>query len=237
MIRTSLCIFLAFVMSVWTPAIYAGRPCRNGVCQQEFIQQQFVEQFNVVERVDILQKSVEFDAEYFLGLDGYYDVVNELQEQEYVKDKDIILKQSEQIDKLINLLEQTLRQQQLNNGIKPVTPVQPESVEPKPEIPTDLNGKVFTIFSANCASCHGSDTPKAGLRLLGTDTDGTKRLNNLSLSDRVRVYDHTAGINLKERGKKLMPLGKAPLSDAEVNILRLWMIAKAEETKRGKEND
>lgn len=250
MIRTSLCIFLAFVMAAWTPAIYAIGPCFNGVCEQQFVQQQFVqpqfvEEFNVVERVDILQKRVEFDAEYFLGLDGYYDVVNNLQEQEYVKDKDIILKQAEQIDRLINLLEQALRLQQLNNGVKPVTPVEPEPEEPKTEIPSnpdsgallELDSRVFVIFSAKCASCHGTETPKAGLRLVGTDTDGTKWLNNLSLDDRVLVYDHTAGIKLKERGKKLMPLGKEPLPDSEVDTLRLWMIAKAEEIKRGKNND
>lgn len=246
MFRKSISILLILLMVAWSPAAYAGGLgiiCRDGSCQQSIsiVQRQIIDEFNVVERVDILQKTVEFDAEYFLGLNGYYDVVNELQAQEYTKDKDIILKQTEQIDKLINLLEQTLKQQQrLQNGGNSAS-IEPEietPSNPDPDVEaSDLNSKVFFIFSESCASCHGDKSPKKGLQLVGKDSDGTKWLNNLSLDDRVLVYDHTAGVKLKERGKKLMPLGEEPLSDSDVDIIRLWMIAKAEETKRGKKND
>lgn len=240
MFRKSLSILLIFVVTTWSPTVYAGRLgiiCRDGLCQQNIVQRQIVEQFDVVEQVDILQKKVEFDSKYFLGLDGYYDVVNELQAREYVKDKDIILKQAEQLDKLISLLEQALKQKKINNGNQPVTPANPDlspsipKPEKQPQDLSDLNTKVFNIFSVSCVSCHGNTSPKKGLQLVGTESNGTKWLNNLSLDKRVLVYDHTAGIKLKERGKKLMPLGGEPLSDADVEILRLWMIAKAEETK------
>jgi len=210
-----------FILMMISTSAYAGGLFQNrNVCDDNC----FIEQFNVGERVDVIQKTVEFDAEYFLGLQGYYDVVNELQEREYTKDKDIIRKQSDQIDKLIQLLEQSLREK--TGEVTKPTP-QPE---PQPEV-SDLNKRVFDIFTKSCVDCHGDKSPKKGLQLVGQDPDGTKWLSDLSLAKRVLVYDHTAGIDLKSRGKKLMPLGGPALLDAEVETLRLWMI---ESTKKGK---
>lgn len=192
-----------------------------------------------VDRYDVIQKRVEFDSDYFLGLNGYYDVVNELQAREVTRDNDILLKQQEQTDKLINLLEEVLRKQGTLQS-KPI--VEQEKEEPKPEKPmrevdplegVDLNQRVFQIFTDSCAGCHGQESPKAGLQLVGEDPDGTKWLNGLSLSERILVYDSVAGIGLKERGKKLMPLGGQPLSDEDVEVLRLWMIKKAEDSRKG----
>lgn len=273
MLQKIICATLALMMAVWSPAVlYAGGPfCRTSrvVCNPQVvhraqvvhhapaIRHDVVQKFNVVEHVDVLQKRVEFDAEYFLGYDGYYDVVNELQAQEYAKDKDIILKQTEQVDKLIGLLEQVLKDKQSNPAPadpapkpeeKPKPKSKPDKPAPKPEQPPEpkpvdpglepkvgdleLNSKVYRIFSESCASCHGPTSAKAGLQLVGQDEDGTKWLSNSTLENRVLVYDHTAGIKLKERGKKLMPLGGPALPDEEVETLRLWMIAKAEEIKK-----
>ncbi len=234
---------IIFAFSIFlTSSAFAGN-CGFGriVCSDPV-----VEHFNVVDHVDVLQKRVEFDAEYFLGYNGYYDVVEELRAQEYVRDKDILLKQTEQVDKLISLLEQVLKQQTSTSDKdkNDKTEKQPKADKPKENddnktaknIP--LNNKVFKIFKEQCASCHSNSSKKAGLQLVGKDDDGTEWLADLPLEYRVITYDLVAGINLKERGKKLMPLGGPALSDEEVETIRLWMIAKAEELKKkGKDKD
>ena len=145
------------------------------------------------------------------------------------------------MDRLIRLLEESLKQ----NISPPPTDSNPEPTQEEPkEEPQDvgstdqptatdelaqLNQKVFTIFSENCSSCHGQSSQKAGLQLVGEEDSGEKWLADLPLGDRVSTYDHVAGINLQERGKKLMPLGGPALSDEDVEAIRLWMVAKSEE--------
>lgn len=244
MIKNIFCIFLAAWTASSSPVFAGGFRGRKIVCQpivkQQIIQDHVVQQFNVVENVDVIQKQVQFDADYFLGMNGYYDVVNQLQAQEINADKDIILKQSEQVDRLIRLLEESLKQ-----NISPSTDSNPEPTQEEPkEEPQDvgstdqptatnelaqLNQKVFTIFSENCSSCHGQSSQKAGLQLVGEEDSGEKWLADLPLADRVSTYDHVAGINLQARGKKLMPLGGPALADEDVEAIRLWMVAKTEE--------
>ena len=242
MIKNIFCIFLAAWTASSSPVFAGGFRGRKIVCQpivkQQIIQDHVVQQFNVVENVDVIQKQVQFDADYFLGMNVYYDVVNQLQAQEINSDKDIILKQSEQVDRLIKLLEESLKQNTL-----PATNSNPQPAEeqPQPEAqPQDdtttveptatdgivqLNQRVFTIFSENCSSCHGQSSQKAGLQLVGEEENGEKWLADLPLGDRVSTYDHVAGINLQERGKKLMPLGGPAVSDEDVEAIRLWMVA------------
>jgi len=246
MIKKIFCIFLAIWTASSSPIFAGGFKGRKIVCQpivkQQIIQDHVVQQFNVVENVDVIQKQVQFDADYFLGMNGYYDVVNQLQAQEINADKDIILKQSEQVDRLIRLLEESLLKNSTSNASNDSQPTQEEPVEePQDDTTTvestetdgivQLNQKVFTIFSENCSSCHGQSSQKAGLQLVGEEENGEKWLADLPLSDRVSTYDHVAGINLQARGKKLMPLGGPALADEDVEAIRLWMVAKTEENK------
>ena len=213
---------------------------------------------NVVDNVDVLQKRVEFDANYFLGVDGYFSVANGLYGQyQNNQSQEVFVRQSQQIDQLIGLLQQVLKGQNVqipngnghtngnghngNGAANGHTNGNGKSEVPVPNIPNngvgttnlsdELNFAVFNIFQDNCASCHGADSPRAGFQVIAEDKEGNDGLVDLSLAQRINVFDLVAGINLQERGKKLMPLGGPPLPDEEVEILRLWAVAKAEQEK------
>lgn len=205
--------------------------CFNNVCQPAQSHNN-IQRLRVVEDVNVLQKRVEFDSQYFLGLEGYYDVGNQLQQQRIEQDRDVISKQSQQLDRLLGLLEEIVKQKREGSPTKqkvPTVDLPDTNVEvgPSPNESSKIDISVYKIFKESCFACHGTNSPKAGLQLVG---DGW--LTDLSLEDRVLAYDHVAGINLKNRGKKLMPLGGPPLSDEDVELVRLWMIDKAEKIKR-----
>ena len=234
-------LILMAILLLFPATSYAGGICRQNICAPR------IQQFNTVEQFNVLQKNVEFDADYFVGYDGYYDTVNELNAREYSTDKDILLQKDEQLNRIIGLLETLINQKTGGTAPLPIPAPQPSDppenipdwteVDPpadddgweKPEEPAigdeGLNVLTYNIFKNSCAKCHSEDNPEGGLSLVG----GEGELMNLSLAQRVLVYDHTAGIDLARRQKKLMPLGKSPLSDADVETLRLWMIDKAEQ--------
>lgn len=226
--------------------------------------------------VIVKQKQVEFDASYFLGLKGYYDVVNQLQYEDAYNDRQLLLQKDQQLEQVIGALTELVKQRsdkdpevaeliklvnlliQERQGSPPVvvptptpqpqpqpepTPTPEPTPQPQPQpIPepvpapeptqppteSELDKAVFKIFIESCKNCHGPASAKAGLQLIGQDDDGTNWLNDLSLEDRVKTYDRVAGIKLKERGLKLMPLGGPALPDDQVETLRLWMVQKAE---------
>lgn len=191
----------------------------------------------------ILQKRVEFDSDYFLGSDGYYGVAEGLQESQGVIDaqNQQILELLAIIDKLVDKIGNspapTPEPDHTDESDTPDTTDMPDDTDDPniPDEPTDLEAtlldqKVYTIFNKNCASCH-SETPKAGLKLVGTE-NGVDYLEYLRLEDRVKVYDHVAGIRLQERGLKLMPLGGPPLSDDEVATIWLWTVEEADRIKQ-----
>lgn len=66
----------------------------------------------VKKTVVVEQHKVEFDANYFLGINGYYDVVNNLRQNEQLADRNIIERQQDQQDKLIGVLESISRNQE-----------------------------------------------------------------------------------------------------------------------------
>lgn len=201
--------------------------------------------------VIVQQKVVEFDSDYFLGVNGYYDVVNQLQYEDQYQDQQLLQQKEAQIDRLIRLVEELVRDRQGSGPItqpepqpvpqpqpqpepqpwpEPAPQPQPEPTVPSPAADTNLDKAVFEIFTANCRNCHGPDSAKAGLQLVGQDEDGTYWLNDLPLWDRVDVHDRVNGVNLRERGLKRMPIGEI-LPDDEVEIIRLWVVQKAKEQK------
>lgn len=175
------------------------------------------------QNVIVRQKTVEFDADTYLGLQGYYSVVDKLQAEKLQKEE----LNADTLKALIEIVK-ILLEKQGNGGVIPNIPTVPKP-EPKPEPkPTDsLDSKVFKIFNDNCKQCHNTNNASKGLKLIGTDSQGDF-LYDLSLAKRVKVFDSVNGVGLAERGKKLMPLESQALSDIDVETLRLWMIAKAE---------
>ncbi len=219
------------IITIGTSSLFAGRIC-NDFCDTRV---------RIVDRFDVVQKTVQFDADYFLGINGYYDVVEDLRTAKYVETQSVLEKQQSQINQLIALLTQKAIAE--TPQVTPVTPVIPEvpTVPTVPDVPTTdtnvpqeataLDVKTFRIFINKCAKCHSDDKAKAGLSLVSIDTSG-EYLNNIPLAMRVIIHDHASGIGLEARGKKLMPLGGPPLSDEDVELLRLWTVEKAEKIKK-----
>ena len=194
--------------------------------------QKYNSQFN--KDYNVIQKVVEFDPEYFLGTDGYFDVVDEIQQQRgyYDRDNEIVLKQVEQVDKLILLLEKVINRL---DGEKPKEYPELEPVEPQePDYPVledkqvnndDLNLKVFNIFKKSCMDCHAAPNGEAGLSLVEIE-EGNEYLLDLDLKSRLLVYDSVSG----KTGKlKQMPLGGPKLPQEDIDILGKWALSKLEE--------
>ena len=97
---TKTILTLALVMCLaMNPQVWAGGcGVHNRICVQPTVSHVVtpVKKIVVVE-----QHKVEFDADYFLGTKGYYDVVNELRQKETLEDRGIIAKQQEQQDDYI----------------------------------------------------------------------------------------------------------------------------------------
>ena len=125
---------------------------------------------------------------------------------------------------------------------KPVVPVTPTVPNPVPAVPapqpepepvageykvTETDKKVYAIFSASCAKCHGDAKQDGGLALI---KNGALQL--VDLPDRAEIYDRVLGVSLEARGKSKMPKG-GNLSDNDVETLRLWMMEESDRIRSG----
>jgi len=191
-----------------------------------------------VQNVDVKQKRVEFDSRYFLGIDGYYAVGEQIKHEKETTELDEVRRQNEilkaQLDVIIKLLG-------TGNGNAIPLPVNPNpptpAEEPEPAtpaeqpadgaayVPTALDKQAFDIFSASCKKCHSEGPNDNGLTLI------TKNgaLRYLDAADRFEVYNRVQGTHLEEQGKARMPKGSAALGDDKVKSLYLWL---AEEVDR-----
>lgn len=173
----------------------------------------------------VKQKIVEFDNDYFQGVNGYYYTANSLRKRHEQEQQ---LENDEKLEEIAELLRGI--SEKLGNKV-PTEPESEEEVPVEPETPdteeiSDLNKKVFNIFSKNCGNCHNDAKPTKDLSLVGEE-NGQKFLYDLPLSDRVLVHHVTKGVNLDKTGHKLMPVGGPPLNQEDVTTLELWMIEKA----------
>ncbi len=168
--------------------------------------------------VIVKQKIVEFDADTYLGLQGYYAVQDDAVAKHGVAAQ--LTKKDDQIDALIKLLEKKYGEVKPDVNPPELPPTPP--VEVKPDSDTNVNAKVFAIFKKNCVSCHGPNQASGKLKLIDRDAKG-EFLVNVGLKS-VRVYDRVKGEHLKERGLDLMPLNKGPIDDKDVLAIYLWMI-------------
>lgn len=169
--------------------------------------------------VIVKQKVVEFDADTYLGLEGYYSIQNELVDKHGSAAQ--LKKKDDQIDALIRLLESKYKSDKPGQDNPPVeTPANPEQPSQPPSAGEDLNAQVFQIFKKSCATCHGPTQSSGKLRLIGRDDKG-EFLVDIGLKS-ARVYDRVLGNHLKERGLALMPLNKGQLSDEDVSTIHLW---------------
>lgn len=94
--------------------------------------------------------------------------------------------------------------------------------------PTEVDTKVFHIFANNCASCHGKEKQSGKLQLI----DGKELLLH-PLHTRVEIVDRVTSHDLKDRGKKPMPMGgETELTKEEKWALMLWMVQESDNMKQ-----
>lgn len=164
----------------------------------------------------IQRHTVEFDADTYLGLNGYNGVQDKLKLEN--------ARQNQVDSETIKTLAEALKLALGGNGALPQTEKITE--EPK-KSELSLDREVYNIFKANCAGCH-SEGASGGLKLLAKDG-----LYDLSAVQRSKVYFRTTGPNLlKEMGLPLMPLNKSPLSDNDIKILYKWALQKINQEKK-----
>lgn len=197
--------------------------------------------------VIVEQKVVEFDDRYFYGIEGYYGVgqnIRQAQQIEATRQRDDEIRRLKiQIDVLTNILktERSRNHAEVENGddFRPIeTPVQEEQPaevpaeqrDPDAEYVSDkdLHGKVYRIFKDKCSACHGPD-PDYSPELIGKDKLGFYLpSSDLSLADRAKIFDRVYGVGLEDRDLARMPKGDQPLTDEEVEVLRLYMLEKTQ---------
>lgn len=193
----------------------------------------------VVQKVIVPQRVVQFDADYFQGVDHYYSLGEKLKSEKAVENKSEVDYYKGQIELLLKILA-------AKQGGAEIPAPQPQPVPSNPELPpqgepvpvpspaedgeykvTDLDKKVYNIFKASCVRCHGDTQQDGGLTLI---KGGALQL--VDLVDRVEIHDRVNGVSLAERGKAKMPKG-GTLSDSDVETLRLWMVQESDRLKNG----
>lgn len=177
----------------------------------------------VVQQPTVIQRhTVQFDAQTYLGLNGYYGAIDK-QKQENLQLQQL---DNQSIRTLVEILKGVLDKQ-----ATPITPTPNVSIpivpkNPSPTVGNDLDKQVYNIFKTNCASCHSDKTASGGLKLV-TDNG----LYNLSALDRSNIYFRTNAAHLKELNLNSMPLNKPVLNDNDVKILAIWAISKIQHEK------
>ncbi|HWQ35667.1 MAG TPA: PSD1 and planctomycete cytochrome C domain-containing protein [Blastocatellia bacterium] len=91
------------------------------------------------------------------------------------------------------------------------------------QMAVDFVRDIQPIFQASCAPCHFSDKPKGELRL-----DSKALAMKGGLSGAVIIPGNSSGSRLLQRilgagGEKRMPLGRDPLSPAQIELIRRWI--------------
>lgn len=173
--------------------------------------------------VIVRQRVVQFDPNTYLGIQGYYTHGQQLIQRNEVEKAEEIRLLKEQLDEL---KKQTAALQQivLGNGGNPGQPL------PKPEDNTPpksvLEEKVLKIYTEKCAKCHADENDDGGLTLLKGGKLVIHENDKEELAIRTNVFLRTDA-GLLQEGETRMPKGSPPLSDEDVNTLKLWMREKA----------
>jgi len=92
--------------------------------------------------------------------------------------------------------------------------------------------RVAPLFAAHCTSCHGAEREKGGLRLdslAGTMRGG--KHGAMVMAGNVKDSELVTRITLPVSDDRAMPpSGKAPLTQDDVTVIRLWIVAGASGT-------
>ena len=204
------------------------------------------------DKVTVIQKVVEFDSDYFLGIDGYYDTSNQIRQDRLTEENDVLRarldKLTAQMEILLRLFKESKSDTDTDTEINP-DPIEPnitddldEAIDKKSDnnndttdeyIPTELDSKVHNIFKTKCARCHNETKQSGGLKLFNRQTDA---LVLLPIETRLNVHDVTNGVGLETKGLSRMPPNR-PLLDAEVEILRQWALEEAARLRLEKNED
>ncbi|MFN7948785.1 MAG: PSD1 and planctomycete cytochrome C domain-containing protein [Blastocatellia bacterium] len=91
------------------------------------------------------------------------------------------------------------------------------------QMKVDFIRDIQPIFQTSCAPCHSGDKPKGELRL---DSKATAMKGGISGA--AIIPGNSAGSRLMQRilgagGEKRMPLGRDPLSPAQIELIRRWI--------------
>lgn len=191
-----------------------------------------------VQQVIIPQRVVQFDSRYFEGVDNYFSLGEKLKTEKQEEAKSEVEFYKGQIKMLLDIMSAQNSGKPLpaplpvpNNEVPPQpvpVPQQPQPQEGTGDYKvTEVDRKVYAIFSASCAKCHGDTQQAGGMVLI---KGGALQL--VDLADRAEIYDRVLGVSLEARGKAKMPKG-GNLSDNDVETLRLWMMEESDRLRNG----
>lgn len=189
-----------------------------------------------VQQYVVPQRTVEMDARYALGLDGYFSAQQMVNNQKMEQRVEGVESQLQQLIELVGEINSKLEGDDNANGGEDNgnpgdgdgnnddVPDEDETPETPPDNDgdngdvTDLDIAAYNIFASKCNSCHGSEDSKGDLRLVDKDNEA---LFYQDLASRVKIFWRTNGVGLGDVQR--MPPGE-PLSDEDVTTLLQWMV-------------
>jgi len=87
----------------------------------------------------------------------------------------------------------------------------------------DFQKDIEPIFQKNCAACHGAQVHLGALRL--DSQDAATKVIQPGKPDESALYQRVAGLG----GKARMPMGKAPLAAADLELIKNWIASTKEQ--------
>ena len=158
--------------------------------------------------VVVKQKKVQFDEQFFSGVNGYYSTIGLIERAKLQERLEFLEHENKRLKSENDLLIKLLNQKNINTVKEPL--------EQKNEYhPTEIDTKVYSLLKQNCAKCHNEES-KERLKLFDKNKE---TMVLLPLEYRALVYD-------KVNKREMPPSG--PLNLEEIKTFEKWLLEESQ---------
>lgn len=184
--------------------------------------------------VIVKERQVEFNADTFLGLDGYYSHGQALKSKYAQIEENEKSQQIKALEEQNAILKAILDKLQNGGAVVPNNPEEPQTPATPPANNngnglSGLDAQIYTLFKTQCSKCHGDTRADGGLKLVsnGTLSEDIAGFTPKAFAERTLTEQRVEGTHLD--GDARMPKGSPPLDQESVDLIKNWIIAKAKQ--------
>ncbi len=164
-----------------------------------------------VQQVIVPQRVIQYDQGYFIGANGYYKAGEQIAQDKAKSADDKVNQLESEVKDLKTELAELIK---VLKGERTAVETKPE-VPPPPKPADNLEDQVSKLLKTKCFQCHANGNN--GSKFL--DADG-KLVADYKAA--IKVHHRTEAVAL-DKGEARMPKGGAPLTNAEVILLKKWL--------------